>query len=504
MNDDQELLRAFAENKSQEAFATLVQRHLPVIYAAAFRQAGDAQRAEEIALTAFTLLARKADSLQHHPALGGWLYTTTGHLAARWRRGEGRRRQRELEAQVMKETEATPDEIPGETMRPIVDDLILDLPESDRLAVLLRFFEGRSYAEIGRQLGLTESAARMRVDRALERLRTTLQRRGIVSTAAALGAALTANATLTPPLGLAAGIATSASTAAVGGGLFLLMNTSLLKTGLAVAAVGVCAGGWIWQHHENVRLQNEITSLQARLNPASRAKRVAAPSPDAAPSPADFAPLSAQVAALSGNPAASWQERADVLRELMDRFPEMQIPELAIATPEDWLDATKEPLKSDDDYRRAMAKVRTAVVMRFCKQLMNEALPAYRNANGGDFPFPTDPAQFEAYFTNPVGPQVWAHYKIVPASRMPNFGFGGETIMTLKSANDPDYDIQIALGPQGMGSTSFSDSTSILQSVIAAFRAANPGKFPTSPAALLPYAKTDAQRSAIRGNRAHP
>ena len=60
MNDDQELLRAFAENKSQEAFATLVQRHLPVIYAAAFRQTGDAHRAEDIALTAFTLLARKA------------------------------------------------------------------------------------------------------------------------------------------------------------------------------------------------------------------------------------------------------------------------------------------------------------------------------------------------------------------------------------------------------------------------------------------------------------
>jgi RNA polymerase sigma factor (sigma-70 family) len=494
MNDDQELLRAFAENKSQEAFATLVQRHLPVIYAAAFRQTGDAQRAEEIALTAFTLLARKAGSLRHHPALGGWLYTTTGHLAARWRRGEGRRRRRELEAQAMKEAEATPDEIPSETMRPIVDDLILDLPEGDRVAVLLRYFEGRSYAEIGRQLDLTENAARMRVDRALERLRTTLQRRGIVSTAAALGAALTASATLTPPLGLAAGIATSASTAAVGGGLFFLMNTSLLKTGLAVAAIGVCAGGWIWQHHENARLQDQVAALQARLKPASGAKRGSAPSPDAAPSPADFAHLSAQVAALSGSPAATWQERADVLRELVDQFPEAQIPELALATPEDWLDATKVPLITDADYRRAMAQVRTAVVVRFCKQLMNEALPAYLKQNCGTFP--TDPAQLEAYFTNPVGPEVWAHYKIVPASRVPNLHMGGETIMTLKSANDPDYDTQIALGPRGMGTTEY--STSIIQPIIDAFRAANPGKVPSSPADLLPYTKTNSQRSAIQ------
>ena len=402
----------------------------------------------------------------------------------------------------MKDTEATPDVLASETLGPVVDDLILDLPEDDRVAVLLRFFEGRSYAEIGRQLDLTENAARMRVDRALERLRATLQRRGIVSTAAALGAALTANATLTPPLGLAAGIATSASTAAVGGGLIFLMNTSLLKTGLAVAAVGVCAGGWIWQHHENARLQDEITSLQARLNPAARANRVAAPSPDAAPSPADFAHLSAQVAALSSNPAASWQERADVLRELVDQFPEMQIPELAIATPEDWLDATKEPLTSDDDYRRAMAQVRTAVVMRFCKQLMNEAIPAYRNQNGGGFP--TDPAQLEAYFTNPVGPQVWSHYKVVPASRMPNLGLGGDTIITLKSANDPEYDTQIALGPQGLGNVPYGERHGIIQSVIDAFRAANPGKVPNSHADLLPYAKTNAQRSAIGAAKAHP
>jgi RNA polymerase sigma factor (sigma-70 family) len=496
MNDDQELLRAFAGRKSEAAFATLVQRHLPVIYAAALRQTGDAHSAEEISLSAFTLLARKAGSLTNHPALGGWLYTTTGHLAARWRRSEGRRQRREQEAHAMKETEVNPDELTAENLRPMVDDLVLALPERDRVAVLLRFFESRTYAEVGQQLGLTENAARMRVDRALELLRTQLHGRGIVSTAAALGAALTAQATLVPPAGLAASITLGASTAVAGGGLLFLMNTSILKTGVAVAAAGICAGGWLWQHHENTRLQGQIASLQAQLKPTPRATRVAAPSPDDTATTADFARLSAQVAALQGNAAASWQERADVLKELMTQCPEAQIPELEIATPEDWLDATKDPLKTDADYRRALAKVRTAVVMRFCQKLMSEALPAYRKQNGGTFP--TDPAQLEPFFTNPVGPQVWQHYKIVPASRVPNLFMGGDVILTLKSPNDPDYDTQIALGTQGFGTTTF--RTSILQPVTEAYRAANPGKPPSSPAALLPYAKTDAQRSAIKAS----
>ncbi len=498
MNDDQELLRAFAERKSEAAFAALVQQHLPVIYAAAFRQTGDAQCAEEISLAAFTLLARKAGSLQHHPALGGWLYTTTGHLAARWRRGEGRRRRREQEAHAMKEAETQPDELAGETLRPMVDALILDLPERDRLAVLLRYFEGQAYADIGRRLGLTENAARMRVDRSLEQLRMQLHRRGIVSTAAALGAALTAQATLVPPAGLAASITLGASTAVASGGLFFLMNTSILKTGLAVAAVGICAGTALWQRHENTQLQEEIASLQTRLKPARGLPHPAKPLPDASPTPEDFARLKAQVTALQGTPATSWQERADILKELMGQYPEFQIPELALATPEDWLDATKQPLTSDADYRRALAQVRTAVIVRFGENL-GKALRAYMSQNNGAFP--TDPAQLAPYFANPVSPEMWQHYKISPASRFPNMRMGGEYVLTVKSPVDPDYDNQVVVGPNGMGSTDV--RALVMQPVIDAYRAANPSKTPDSPANLLPYAKTNAQRAAIQAASDH-
>lgn len=498
MNDDQELLCAFAEQESQEAFATLVQRHLPMIYAAAFRQTRDAHRAEEISLTAFTLLARKAGSLKTHPAVGGWLYTTTAHLAARMRRTEGRRLRREQEAHAMNEANAPTGDVSDETLRPIVDEVVLDLSERDRIAVLLRFFESQSYGAIGQQLGLTENAARMRVDRALEHLRTLLQRRGIASTAAALGAALSAQATLLPPAGLGAGIATSASAAVASSGLFFFMNTSLLKTGLAVAAVGLGAGGLLWQHHENTRLQAEVAMLQSHLRarPASASRRAQASS-DAPPNGDELARLSAQVAALQSDPAASWQERAEVLRELMEQFPEFQIPELALATPEDWLDATKNAPKTDADYRRALAQVRTAVLMRFSNHA-SAALKSYMKQNNGAFP--SDPAQLEQHVANPLGPEVWQHYKISPASRFPSMKLGGDSVLTVKSPVDADYDSQIVVGPLGTGTMLVRGL--VIQPVAEAYRVANPGKQPASLADLMPYAKTNAQRSAIQADMA--
>jgi len=67
-------------------------------------------------------------------------------------------------------------------LRPVLDDVMHDLNERDREAVLLRFFEGRPFAQVGARLGLSENAARMRVERALDKLHALLARRGITST----------------------------------------------------------------------------------------------------------------------------------------------------------------------------------------------------------------------------------------------------------------------------------------------------------------------------------
>src|SRR5688572_4284617 len=93
--NDSELLRRFAEEHFEPAFAELVSRRISLVYSAALRQVGDAHRAEDVTQEVFIDLARKARSLSRHPALIGWLYTSTHFTAAKLIRTEQRRARRE-------------------------------------------------------------------------------------------------------------------------------------------------------------------------------------------------------------------------------------------------------------------------------------------------------------------------------------------------------------------------------------------------------------------------
>src|SRR5688572_24983159 len=96
--DDAELLRRYADEESEAAFAELVRRYINLVYHAALRQlGGDGHRAEDVTQEVFSLLARKARSLRRHQALAGWLHTATRHAARRGLRTERRRARREQE-----------------------------------------------------------------------------------------------------------------------------------------------------------------------------------------------------------------------------------------------------------------------------------------------------------------------------------------------------------------------------------------------------------------------
>src|SRR5688572_7841136 len=164
--DDPTLLRRYAQNFSEEAFAELVRRYLNLVYFAALRQTGGRQAlAEEVAQTVFTDLSRKARSLVGRPVLSGWLYTSTRFAARKVLRAEARRRAREQEAYAMQVIAVQNHEarVDWERLRPAIDDALHTLEETDREAVLLRFFEGRAFAEIGAALRITDEAARKRV-----------------------------------------------------------------------------------------------------------------------------------------------------------------------------------------------------------------------------------------------------------------------------------------------------------------------------------------------------
>ena len=173
--DDMALVREYAASRSEHAFAQLVTRHLDLVYSAALRRVGDVHLAEEIAQAVFVILARKAAALGAGTILSGWLYRTTRYAAADVLKQNRRRQIREQEAH-MQSLLATPEtDETWKQIAPLLEEAVDALNERDRNAVVLRFFEEKTLAEVGAALGVSEDGARMRVNRALEQLRRGLE-----------------------------------------------------------------------------------------------------------------------------------------------------------------------------------------------------------------------------------------------------------------------------------------------------------------------------------------
>ena len=159
MDTDNQLLESYARHRSEPAFRELVERHINLVHSAGLRESqGDAAQAEDITQAVFTELARQAAKLARHPALAGWLYTCVRRMAANVRCADQRRHHREQEAFTMNELLGPdPTDQMGQQVRPVLDDVMHELNEADRTAVVLRSFEGRSLKEVGLALGLIYS-----------------------------------------------------------------------------------------------------------------------------------------------------------------------------------------------------------------------------------------------------------------------------------------------------------------------------------------------------------
>lgn len=245
MAEDIQLLQRYADTRAEDAFAALVERHISLVYSAALRQLDGARhRAEDVTQSVFVDLARQAAVLTRRDDIVGWLYTSTHYAAAKLKRSEARRQQREQEAHTMHEIGSESSaRVEWERVRPVLDEAMHELNEADRQAVLLRFLKDASFAEVGRQLGLSEDAARMRVDRALDKLHALLAKRGIRSTMAALSVALTNEAVVAAPAGLVASITSAAVSGSTAAGLgttaawWHLMTASKITPVLAAASM---------------------------------------------------------------------------------------------------------------------------------------------------------------------------------------------------------------------------------------------------------------------------
>ena len=228
---DMELVGEYARSGSEQAFTTLVSLHINLVYSVALRYVGNSHQAEDICQAVFVILAKKAGSLRQGTVLSGWLYETARLTAANYLRGEIRRSHREQEAQMQSILEQSEPDAWAQ-VAPMLDQAMAHLNEQDRNAVVLRFFESKSFLEVGASMGTSQDAAKMRVNRAVEKLRKFFMQRGVALSATALCAAVSTHSIQAAPVGLVASI----SAAALNGSATTTSTLALIKTTLKIMA----------------------------------------------------------------------------------------------------------------------------------------------------------------------------------------------------------------------------------------------------------------------------
>ena len=529
MNDqtDSQLLRAYADHRSEPAFAEIVRRHVDFIHSAALRMVCDSHLAEDVTQGVFVALAKNAAQLTDCAVLSGWLHRTAQNIAAQTVRTDVRRRAREQEAAAMNALLATEPDALWANIAPQLDAALGELSEPDRDALLLRYFERKSAREMAQTLGTSEDAAQKRVSRAIERLREFFAKRGVTVSASGLVVAISANAVQAAPVGLAVTISTAAAlagttiaTTATATTIKTIAMTTLQKT-LVTATLAVAVGGGIYETRQVVQLREKIQTFQRKQESlADQLQQLQQERDDATnrlanlladnsllksnPNQNELLKLRGEVSVLknaandsTATAAKDWLARVGQLKQRLAQTPDSNIPELQLLSEEDWLAAVKDRnLNSDSEYRRALSTLRYAGENKFASKVQS-ALQKYYQAN--DKQFPTDFSQLQPYFDSPVDEAIIQRWEITSAKTVPNLGFG-PVIITQKAAVDDLFDQRIAVGQNGMGSTDFlsSEYRNALQSVYKDFSAANNGQDPTDISQLLPYATTPEQKTAIQ------
>jgi uncharacterized protein (TIGR03435 family) len=250
--NDMALLREYATRNSEDAFAALVSRRVNFVYSAALRQVHRPDLAEEVTQAVFIILARKAKTISDKTLLTGWLFRTTRFAAISQIRAAARRQRHEQEAQMQTELQSAAADDTWEQLAPLLDEALAALNETDRRALLLRYFEKKSLAEVGNILGTGEDTARKRVGRALEKLHRFFHRRGLSSTTAILAGTISANSVQAAPVALAKSVTAvaiakgsiaTASTLTLVKGTLKLMILAKLKIAALISAAVILATG---------------------------------------------------------------------------------------------------------------------------------------------------------------------------------------------------------------------------------------------------------------------
>ncbi len=246
---DSQLIVEFTHAQSSEAFAAIVQRYVNLVYGTARRMVGDIHEAEDVTQAAFIVLIRKAQTIDPS-TLPGWLVNTTRLVAKEAIRSKHRRRRHEIRVAQMKgETERSTFEPTIEELTPMLDDALSRLNASDRTAVVTRFLQGLSFADVGMTMGVSEEAARKRVARAVEKRRTIFMKQGIAPSTGGLMVTLAAQQASRAPAMLAKSVSAACAAGGTGQSLAMVkgamsaMTLAKLKTAAVILLLLMVTGG---------------------------------------------------------------------------------------------------------------------------------------------------------------------------------------------------------------------------------------------------------------------
>jgi RNA polymerase sigma factor (sigma-70 family) len=204
---DRDLIRLYAEQKSEAAFAALGRRYATLVYSVCLGEVGESALAEDAAQGVFLLLARKAPTLKRHDSLAGWLYRAARYVARNVARQERRRQNLEMTAHDHAAPPSSSSNALWDQIEPHWHAALERLKPAEQEAVLLRFVQQQSFAEVGSVLGISENGARMRVTRALDKIRAHFAKAGIAVTVGALAVLLERQAAVAAPPPLIASLA---------------------------------------------------------------------------------------------------------------------------------------------------------------------------------------------------------------------------------------------------------------------------------------------------------
>ena len=263
--ESQKLLSAYVKSGSEDAFRELLRQYVDLVYSTALRVAhGDEHLAQDVTQTVFLNLARKAATIPDSMPLGGWLHRDAFFTASKMVRAEIRRESRERKAVEMNLLHASEQSTIETSLH--LDAAINQLPDHDRQAILLRFFEQRDFESIGQALGSSANAAQKRVSRAVDQLRRILSGRGVIVSEVALLATLGQAVSAAPPaLAGTVGVAVlSAIKTPTLNLLAILMGNKIFTAVTGIVIAGSLFAPLLLQTHLNAIIQYQ-QSAQGKL-----------------------------------------------------------------------------------------------------------------------------------------------------------------------------------------------------------------------------------------------